>query len=419
MTKKIVDIFSPKRLERKGTTLKYEKENLRTPKRELKTFNVHFPKGILLFLVILFLIIALFSFSSQFSKAEIKIWPQTEELKFNEKLIVDAKLDTIEVKNKIIPGKIFESEETFSEKFLATGKILKKAQGTIRLFNEYTTQDEVWSVGTRFVSSEGKLFKSKEKIIVPGAKIENGKIKASYVDVPVEAAEGGADYNIGPSEFSILAFKGTPKYFKYYGKSFEPMRGGGEFPVVKKENLEDAEKSLLDLAKNKASEILKNKIQENFIILEDAFLVEVLDKNTTAKEGDEVEEFIFQTKLKIKTIIFTKENLLNFARDYIISQLPKGKEAYFQSLKFNPKTEVFNFELGKITLSLEVSLKTYPILDVIYLKKGLAGKSLTEARTFLLHHPEFLKVQIDVLPFWVKKVPENINQIEIHYPLID
>lgn len=415
MGRKLVDIHFPKELKYFKEIKKEEKIGEIGPKLKFPKFN--FKKFSFFSLVLAFLIFIFLSF--KFSKAEIKIWPKTEELEYTEKVIVDTKASGIDIKNKVIPGKIFASEEIFSGEFSATGKVLKKAEGVIRLFNEYTTQDEVWREGTRFVSSEGKLFKSKDKIFVPGAKIENGKIKASYVDVPVEAAEGGKEYNIGPSEFSIVAFKGTPKYFKYYGKSFEPMKGGGEYRVVMKEDLENAEKSLIEKAKNDVKEILKNKIGEDFLFPENAILVEVLEKNPGAKEGDEVEKFNFQIKAKIKVIAFSKQELLDFSKEYISSQLKEKMEAFFPSLKSDFKAEVSNFDLGKMTLSLKMKVKAYPSLDLLSLKKSLADKDLNEAKSFLLAQPEFSRVKIEIFPFWVKKIPENINQIEISYPLID
>lgn len=414
MSQKVFDIF-PKKAEQKKKETKSKKL---IPKfLEFKPLKIS-PKFFFFFSSIL-IFFFLFLLSFKFSKAEIKIWPKTEKINLNEKLVIDTKADKFDLKNKILPGKILEGEETFSEDFLATGKILKKAHGTIRLFNEYTTQNEIWKEGTRFVSSEGKLFKSKDKISVPGAKIEGGKIKASYVDVPVEAAEGGAEYNIGPSDFSIVALKGTPRYFKYYGKSFEPMKGGGEFPKLKKEDLENAEKSLLEKAKSKAKDIFESKIPEGFSILQDSASVEVLEKNSSAKEGDEVEKFNFQVKLKIKSIAFSKEEILNFAKNFISLHLADGKGAYFPSLKLDFKTEILNLDLGKATISLNMECETYPTLDILNLKKGLAGKNLKEVNSFLLAQEEFAKVKINLFPFWVKKFPENINQIDISYPLLD
>lgn len=377
------------------------------------------PKLISSFFLFLLLPTVIFLLSTQFSKTEIKIWPRVEEVKLEEKFTIDTNTDKTDPKQKTIRGKLFETEESFSLEYKTTGTVLKKAEGTIRLFNEYKTETEIWRAGTRFVSSEGKLFISKDKIVVPGAKIENGKIKASYVDVPVEAVEGGEEYNIGPSDFSILVFKGDPRYFKYYGKSYEPMKGGGRVPTVTKEDIESAERLLIETAKEKAKTILKNRIPENYFIPDEAIFLEILEKTPSAKEGEEVEKFLYQAKLKIKAIGVSKNDLLEVAKNYLLSNIDSGKEIYYPSLITEQKSEVINFDLGKMTILLKISAKTYFPLDLPSLKKGLAEKPLSEAKQILLNHPHILKSQIRIFPIWAKKISGHIDRIEIFYPLID
>jgi hypothetical protein len=414
MPKKVFDILPPKR-ERVPILKEKPKPKIHFPKINFP--KISFRKVIFSFLILL--LFSAFALSFQFSRAEIKIWPETEEVNFVEIITVDAKVENPDLNKKTIPGKFFETEETFSNSFNSSGKILKKAEGTIRLFNEYTTKDEIWKEGTRFVSSDGKLFKSKDKIYVPGAKIKNGKIEASFVDVPVIAAEGGSQYNIGPSDFSIVAFKGTPRYFKYYGKSFEPMKGGGEFRVVTKEDLERAEKELTNLASQKAKEVLEKKIGNEFSFSEDTVEILVLEKNSSAKEGDEKEKFDFQIKAKIKTIIFSKNDLSSFAKDYLSSKIPPEKEFYQPSLKIDLKGEVKNFELGKASFQIKISGKAYSKIDPLSIKKAIAGKNLEETKFFLLNQREISKSKIEIYPFWIKKIPDDIKRIEISYPLID
>jgi hypothetical protein len=414
MARKIFDIVPPKK-EKSFFIAKKRKEKPSLPRIVFPRF---YQKGFLFLFLISFFIVV-FALSFKFSRVQIKIWPEVEELSFVENVTFDTRSENIDLDKKIIPGKFFESEETFSNIFSSTGKVLKKAEGTIRVFNEYTTKNEVWKEGTRFVSSDGKLFKSKDKIVVPGAKIKNGKIEASFVDVPVIAAEGGSEYNIGPTEFSILAFKGSPRYFKYYVKSFEPMKGGGTFPQVLKEDLERAENELINIARQRAKDILEKKAESNLSFFDDLIEVSVLEKNSSAKEGDEVEKFEFKIKTKIKTIVVSNDNLKNFAKEYLNRKIPKDKEFYLPSLQIGFKGDVKKFELGKATLQMKISAKVYPKLETLSLKKALAGKNLTEAKFFLLNQKEILKSKIEVYPFWVKNIPDDLNRIEIFYPFID
>jgi len=419
MAKKIIDILPPKELRKKEEVLEevFKKEK---PRFKFKITFPKFPlrKGLVLLALFVFGFVFLLSF--RFSKAEIKIWPEAETRNFRTKITVDKTAENPDFKNNILPGKIFEVEKTVSEEFLASGKILKKAEGIIRLYNNFSSQNENWLAGTRFVSADGKLFKSKDKIAVPGTQIKNGKMIPSFVDVPVIAAEGGADYNIGPSKFSIVAFRGTPRYTKFYGESSEPMKGGGEVPQVKKEDLENAEKILTERAKPEIEKDLEAKIPTEFLFSKENFETKILEKFSSAKEGTEIEKFNFQVKTKSATISFLKEDINNFAKEYIRAQIPEDKKLFAESLKIKYSPEKpFSSESGKTTLSLNFSTNIYSVVDLDSFKKGLAGKSLAETKIFLENQPDILRTEVRIFPFWMKNVPTTINRIEIQYPLVD
>lgn len=417
--KKIFDILPPKEVKRLSEDKKRPSFRLRKPESKISPLQVSPKKSSLLLIIPLILIIAGVLSYFKFLKVEIKIWPETETVTFKEKLTLDTKIENPDFENKLLPGKIFEVENQFSEEFSSSGKLLKKAEGIIRLYNAFTTQPETWREGTRFVSADGKLFLSKDKISVPGAEIKNGKIVPIWVNVPVIATEPGEDYNIGPSYFSIVAFRGTPRYTKFYGESLQPMAGGGQVSQVIKEDLEMAENILTEKAKVGLKEALKSKIPAEFVFLEPALEIKILDKFSLAKAGDETEKFNFQVKAKSAIISFKKEDVENFSEKFILSQIPKGKSLYRESLKIEYLPEAVNFETGKLSLSLNFSAKIYPEIDELTFRKGFMGKSLAEVKIFLESQPEISQTEIRVFPFWVKSIPKDIEKIEIKYPLID
>jgi hypothetical protein len=425
MSKKIIDILPPKELEKKEEVSKeevLEEEVSEKEKPEFK-FKITFPQFPFkksLVLLLFFVLIFLFLLSFRFSKAEIKIWPQVETRNFRTKITVDKTAENPDFNNNILPGKIFEVEKNISEEFPASGRVLKKSEGIIRLYNNFSTQNENWLEGTRFVSSEGKLFKSKDKITVPGAKIENGKMIPSFVDVPVIAAEGGADYNIGPSKFSIVAFRGTPRYTKFYGESSQAMKGGGEVPQVKKEDLENAEKILTEKAKTEIQQALEAKIPTEFLFSKEVFETKILEKNPSVQVGTETEKFSFQVKVKGTTISLLKEDINNFVKEYIQAQIPKDKKLFDKSLKteYSPESP-FSSESDKTTISLNFSAKIYSEVDLDSLRKGLAGKSLAETKIFLENQSDILRTEVRISPFWIRNLPKDIEKIEIKYPFID
>jgi hypothetical protein len=422
MPKKILDIFPPQKPEKKESFFKGKelKANMSLPPKKTwrrpSFLKIEFKKS-LIFVAFVLIFIIILGFSV--SKAEIKIWPETQAVSFKTEITVDKDIESSDFENKTIPGQIFEVEKTISKEFLASGKVLKGSEGIIRLYNAYSTQTENWLSGTRFVSTEGKLFKSKGRITVPGAEMKNGKIIPSFVDVPVMAAEPGSDYNIGSSHFSVVAYRGTSRYTKFYGESFQAMIGGGEAPQVTEKDIEDAQSILVDEAEAEAIIALRKEIPDDFLFLRDTAEATILEKSSLVEEGAEVEKFNYQVKARAITITFKKEEVNNFVEEFILSQIPKGELLYLQSLKINYSPTLINFGLGQLTLSLDFSAKIYPQLDLELFKKELVGKSKPETEFFLESYPEIVQTEAHFWPFWVQKVPKDIEKIKIDYPIIE
>lgn len=430
MAKKIFDIIPPEKIEKdKKPAVKTFKEKISEQeivgeiKEKAKAIVVGekikkkgFKVG--LAIVPLFLVLLIF-LALQVSKAEIEIWPKTELITFETKLTIDVNADEIDLSYKIIPAYVLESKKTLYEEFDSTGKILKKAEGVIRLYNEYSTKSETWLKGTRFVSSEGKLFKSKDRIIVPGAELKDGKLVPRYVDVNIIAAEAGENYNIEPTHFSIYVFRGTPRYTKFYGESLKSMTGGGDSLQVTEQDLELSEQALVKKAKSASENDLKSNILEGQIFLEDILETEVLEKFSLTKTGDEAEKFSFKVKTESKTLLFEKKDIENYVRRLVSFQDSSNKLLYKESLKIDYTPQTINFDTGKAMIDLNISVEIYSDISLNMLKKELMGKSLAGTKVFLENQPEIKEVKVEFWPFWVRSVPKDIEKININYSFIN
>lgn len=399
MKKRIIDIAPPK-----------------TEKREvLKVKRKGFKKRFL-FLIFLFLIIGFFG-SQKMSLAKIAVWPKTELSNFKLEVTIDNGIENINFSQNLIPGQIFESEKVISREFPASGKVLKEeeAEGVIRVYNNYSTNPQILVATTRFVSKEGKLFRSIEKVVVPGGHYDKGKLVPGEYDVKVKADEAGEEYNISSSTFSLPGLIGTAQYTSIYGKSFDSMKGGfkKEVSQVKEEDLESAKEALSNIAKKEGEESVKEKVPEEFIFLKDILKVEVLDPFSSVKAGDEVEKFNYQIKIKSKTLSFRQSDIEDFVKNYILSRISKDKRIQTESLKINFSIKNFDLESGKIFLSLDTSAKIYQAVDFSLMKGSLSGKTIPEAQNSLEEQPEINKVQIKIIPFWIKRLPENTEKIEM------
>ena len=282
MPKKIFDILPPEEKKNQGTQKprpwpekkeeaeKKEKEEvgvvLMDEVLKLKEEQRHFPtrksfkkKQFILRTGILFLFLLLFISGLGyvfFSKTKIEIWPQMEAFSLKETIVVDPSLTEADFESKIFPGKVFENKKSASKEFSSSGTMIKekRARGVIRVFNAHSVSPQPLLVNTRFVSADGKLFRSEKRVVIPGGRYEGGKLVPGHLDIMVKAAEPGAEYNIGPSVFSIPGFAGTAKYTTFYAESYEPMSGGfrGEVPQVTQEDLDSARNTLVGQLKKES-----------------------------------------------------------------------------------------------------------------------------------------------------------------------
>ncbi|MCK4473877.1 hypothetical protein KAU40_01280 [Candidatus Parcubacteria bacterium] len=382
MNKKIYDILPPKEVVEE-TVEKIEKEHFSSDKSK---------KGIVISLILI--TVFLFCYFT-LPKAEIEIWPKTEILSFET--------------NKVISGEIREKETFVSQEFSSSGKIFKekKAEGIIRVYNNYSASPQILVVKTRFVSSEGKLFKSIERVTIPGM--------PGFLDIKVKADKPGPEYNIEPSTFSIPGFAGTARYTKFYGKSFKSMEGGMKEEVIQvsQEDLEQAKKTVKEKAIQDCKTALKNIISEDYFLLDSALETKIIKTSSSAEPGQQKEKFSVQTQVKSIALVFKRKDIEDFAKMFILSQISEDKKFYQESLEISYSSEVVNLESKKMSFDLKLQGKIYSDIEQTNLKKALTEKSLSEVKLFLENQTRITKADVYFWPFWVKKVPKNTEKIEI------
>lgn len=97
-SQKILDIIPPPKIE--------EKIQLKRERKPPQPYQRLSSKRILV--IIFLLILGGLSFYFIFRKAEIIIWPVTQEENFKEKITVDLKADQVDLSTNTIPGNILE-----------------------------------------------------------------------------------------------------------------------------------------------------------------------------------------------------------------------------------------------------------------------------------------------------------------------
>lgn len=315
--RKIFDIIPPK----EKTIKRSLESNLPEPQKSFSKSR----RFLFVFVLVLTMIgtSVFFSYTFVKPKAEIEIWLKTKIKNFKTQLTITNSIEKPDFGAFLIPGKIIEAGTNISQEFLSVGSHLKKekARGIIRVYNAYSTHPQVLIATTRFVSADGKLFRTPKRVVIPGGRYEKGKLIPGFIDIEVVADQPGEEYNIGPTTFSIPGLAGTAKYTAFYGKSFQPMKGGKivkESMIFKKEDLENFVKAYLKKQISEKEEIDQENINIKYR-LEDQdfdegkilFELEISAKIFKKIDLEDIKEKFFdKTPQEIKEIFISTPGIL-------------------------------------------------------------------------------------------------------------
>ena len=390
--KKIVDISPPE----KNQKVQEFKKSTAAKEPLLKSLPSFCLKKPVL-IVVGILLAALLSFVFIKPQAEVEVWPVKETVQFQ------VEFSTA--------GQLMTRLETASQEFVATGQAVKeeKAQGVIKVYNNYHL-DQILVANTRFWCFEGdelREFKTKERVVIPAKE---------QLDVEVAASGPGPEYNIDPCTFSVPGLKGSARYTAVYGKSSLPMTGGAKIETnqVSQEDLDRAETIVAEKALAQARTSLVNAISpEEYILPQEAIEAKIVKTNPLTGVGQNVDNFIFQAEAQSQALVFKKDEMEEFARAYILEQIPAGKELVEGSLAVGYLLKKVDLTEPKIVLELEISAEIYQLLDEGSVKESVKGLMPNELLSGLRKFPNISRVETDLWPFWARRVPQEVDRIKI------
>ena len=353
-------------------------------------------------------------------KADVTIWPKVDTLSFKQTITADKSVDSIDIENTVIPVQYFEANKTNSQDFPATGNASNEgeAQGTITIYNKYDPPESLnFKTGTHFMSDSGKLFVALQKIVIPAATKSGGKIIPGSVKINVQAVEGGSDYNIAPSNFVIPGLKGTPYYYSVYATSSNAMTGGytGKVKKVTDDDIQGAKDVLTDKTTSDAMSALKSQIPSDYVLLDNAALSDVTEASTQTKSGAIADNFTYKVTVQASALAFKKSDIDQFAKNYIISQVPDGKTLLDNTFKIDYSASTVDVSGGKATLNLDFSSGVYQNIDKNSLALSMLGENANQINQTINSSlgDQISKVKINFWPFWVTSAPNNQSAINI------
>ncbi len=313
-------------------------------------------------------------------------------------------------------GVAFNSEKNITEKHPANGtdSVGRKARGTITIYNNFGTESQPLVATTRFVTPDGKIFRLDNDITVPGATRKgDGTLEPSSIEAAVTADQPGEEYNIGPVErFRIPGFQGSARYDGFYGQSKSAMTGGafGEVKVPTDADLEQARAA----ASKKLEDALKAEffvgLPDNIKVLEGAYSFRV----TREQVNDVVDRdgnFSLTLYGEITLIGFDEAELVDTLRE-------RFEEAEGVDLQIHEYTAEYaevsvDFEAEELNSAVNFSSTWTRPFDAEVFQGEIMGMTENQLREKIFSTPGVRSGEVKMWPFWVGKVPNNLNRISV------
>ena len=384
-----------------------------------KKLKIPFFSGKFLFLFTgLALIVAVAVLSFVLPKAEIEVVPKSEALSQNLNILVDKGASKIDYALNKIPAQLIKLEKKDSRSFSATGQrqVNEKAEGVITVFNEYSSSAQSLVEKTRFSSESGKIFRTIKTVTVPGAKIVDGRIVASSIDVDVVADQPGSEYNIGAGRFSIPGFSGSPKFTAFYGRSDKAFSGGasGLMKVVSQEDFDKAKTQFWDDSKAELDRELREQIPSGLKFLDASLKEELASIDSSVAVGQPADSFTLNIKGVATVLLFDEKDVLDIINKKITEKAgaEKGLAVKMERIDYQV-SGLPDFSRGQMSLSAKLNGKVVWPINVEEIKSAIVGMGEQVMRDYFGQHSEVSEVKVSFWPFWVKSVPSNRDKIKI------
>lgn len=366
------------------------------------------------FIALISVIILFFALSLLFSGARVTVTPRSGEFDLDQTFTARKGASEGELSFDVMA---VSGEESTMVASSDTKDIERKAKGTVIIYNAYSSKAQRLLIETRLETPDGKIYKTDKALVVPGAKVEDGETVPGSVEVTVTASEPGEEYNIGLTDFTIVGFKGTPKYDKFYARSKTEMTGGliGKMYTISQEEGEKQKGMLREKLKQSLSSKIFAELPSGFVTYPDT--IYQVDESTDFFESEQ-EAILIEEKGTLYSFIFQKDKLARAIAYSVVSQY-EGEPVEVTNIDdltfmLLEKEDIDPEAVDEISFTLSGNPRIVWKIDKEKLKSDLVEVHKKSFQTVLSAYENIEKAEVVIKPFWKRTFPERTKDIKIN-----
>lgn len=391
---------------------------LKKPKKDKKlavpNFDSFRKKLLLGVPLLLLLIFGLYFCATALPKAEIVISTDTSNVNSNLAMTIDTSLKAPNVAKNAIPAQLQKVDKSGSQQVATTGKKNNgnKATGKVTMSAGPCGADVPADVpaGTG-VSTGGLTFVTQEAASFAPVVSKGKCIFQSTESVAVIAQAGGANYNIGPSNFSV-ARQGVT------ASSSEAFSGGTDniVQVVAQSDIDSATQKITAQNSDSVKQQLTDDLKKaGMFPIATTFSAGTPNTTASSKAGDEAST-VSVSQTTTYTMFGVKEADLKQLIDADIKdKIDSSKQSILSEGLDKATFKVNSASATSAQIALSTVATAGPDLKADELKTRLAGMKGGEVKDTLKADPGVTDVETHFSPFWVTSVPDKAAKVTITF----
>ncbi len=359
-----------------------------------------------------------------FPRFSIVIIPRMEVISVPAmEFIADTGIPAPQTSSRRLPAIEVAVDKSVSASFGSSGKkfLQERARGTVLVSNAFSSAPQALLATTRLQDPSGKIFRLRSGVIVPGARVSEGKIVPTSISAEVIAEEAGEASNIEATEFRFPGFRGTPKYQGFSARSEQAFTGGfvGEARIVEPEDLGRASEELTRTAIEALKQELAEKIPSDPDFFSPAGARELaVTRIDQPKAGARHDQFTVSVQARGRAMVLRRSHLDEMLSALLLppdEDAPRTKAASEQ-----PDLVINNIRLGAEEMRLTASgkLAFWREADHSAIASVLQASTPKKAEAYLRGREEIEAFRIKRFPLWLWFIParEGGLQIDVEPP---
>ncbi len=326
----------------------------------------------------------------------------------------DTSATKVAAEQKLIPAERLVFTRTLTREFnaSATEDVHNRAHGTIKIYNQFSASAQALVRNTRFVTQAGVVFRSTAQVMVPGAKIIEGKITPQFIEAEVVADQAGEGSNsTGEAKLGIPGFVGTPKYDGFYAVAAQGFSGGatGAMRVASADDIAHAEEAVTKELVESVEQELASKVPPGLVY--QTALHEVQITRVTAPPAHTPgEKFSVSAAAAGRVLAFRASDVNTVIKNMVVGDdqthvIVEGSEAPEYGVR------TIDFELGRADAVIRGSAKTKSVIPENEFAALITSKKAGSISDLLKSRSEVDSFTLSFFPPWRSSAPSDPAKI--------